>query len=97
MSDELTAPLAPAPADPPAPAAPATAAHHTEHEDHPWTIIIPDHPQRDESKTYVVSRKLMNAIVEQARGVVHDFFLGGADAYQDHHGGGLWVKDAQGW
>lgn len=95
MSDELTAPSPAAP--PPAAPAAAPAAHHTEHEDHPWTIIIPDHPKRDESKTYVVSRKLMTAIVDQTDGVMRDFFLGDATQFQDHHGGGLWVKDAEGW
>lgn len=99
MPDEVSAPPAPAPADPPAvpPATAATAGHHTEHEDHPWTILIPDHPKRDESGTYVAARKLMNAIVKEADGVVRDFFCGGATAFQDHHGGGLWVKDAEGW
>src|ERR1700761_6485721 len=80
---------------PQAAAGPA-ARLHTEHEDHPWTIQIPDHPKRSDSPTYVISRRLMNAIVNEASGVVHDFFLGPAP-YQDHHGGGLWVKDTQGW
>ena len=70
---------------------------HQEREDHPWAIQIPDHPKRADSPTYQVSRRLMNAIVKEATGVVPDFFLGGAKAYQDHHGGGLWVKDAEGW
>jgi hypothetical protein len=70
---------------------------HPEHEDHPWTIQIPDHPGRTDSPTYAVSRRLMNAIVSTCPGVVTDFFLGGAPAYQDHHGGGLWVKDETGW
>jgi Family of unknown function (DUF6424) len=68
---------------------------HTEHEEHPWEIRIPDHPQRTQSPTYVASRKLMNAIAQEA-GLVATF-LGGDAPYQDHHGGGLWVKDAAGW
>ena len=62
---------------------------HAEREDHPWAIRIPDHPQRADSPTYLISRRLMNAMVKEATGVVPDFFLGGAKAYQDHHGGGL--------
>jgi hypothetical protein len=97
MSDDLIATPAPESAAPPAtPPAPASAGH-TEHEDHPWTIDIPDHPKREDSKTYIVSRKLMNAIVKAASGVMHDFFCGEATAFQDHHGGGLWVQDADGW
>jgi hypothetical protein len=91
MSDESIAPPAPASADPP------TAAGHTEHEDYSWTIDIPDHPKRQDSDTYKVSRKLMNAIVKQASGVMHDFFCGESAEFQDHHGGGLWVKDGEGW
>jgi len=96
MSDDLIAPV-PAPAGPPGTPAPAAPAGHTEHEDDPWTIDIPDHPKRKDSKTYVTSRKLMNAIVKEVDGVVHDFFLGKSSAFQDHHGGGLWVKDVDGW
>jgi uncharacterized protein DUF6424 len=65
---------------------------HTEHEDHPWTINIPDHPKRTDSATYVISRKLMNNIVSE----VQKFYLG-EGPYQDHHGGGLWVMDDDGW
>jgi hypothetical protein len=28
---------------------------------------------------------------------IKDFFLGAKGPYQDHHGGGLWVKDQDGW
>ena len=66
---------------------------HTEHEDHPWTIDIPDHPGRTDSPTYVASRKLMNNIVSEAQ----PNFISPQGPYQDHHGGGLWVKDAHGW
>lgn len=68
-------------------------ALHTERESHPWEIYIPDHPKRTDSPTYVVSRKLMNNIVSE----VKDFYLGTETPYQDHHGGGLWVKDNDGW
>ncbi len=65
---------------------------HTESEDHPWQILIPDHPAREDTPEYVESRKVMN---EKARTVAG--FLYGAPPYQDHHGGGLWLKDDGGW
>lgn len=65
---------------------------HTEHEDHPWTIQIPDHEKRTESDEYEASRAAMNAM---AKGV-HDFEFG-ASPFEDHHGGGLWLKDDEGW
>ena len=81
------------------PACPVAAAQqgggHAEREDHPWEIHIPDHPQRTDSPTYVISRKLMNAIAREGNLIAA--FLGGEAPYQDHHGGGLWVKDESGW
>lgn len=71
----------------------AAADIHTEKESHPWEINIPDHPKRADSKIYRTSRKLMNKIMAE----VTDFYLGSAPPYQDHHGGGLWVKDDEGW
>jgi hypothetical protein len=65
---------------------------HTEHEHFPWTRRIPDHPPRQSSKAYVASRRLMNKLARS----VTDFFYG-ATPYEDHHGGGLWLKDADGW
>jgi len=72
---------------------PPSGGLHTQREDNPWEISIPDHPQRTDSPTYVISRKLMNDIVKE----VKDFYLGTETPYQDHHGGGLWVKDDAGW
>ena len=86
---------APAPTTAPKPGGQTAAAGtglHSEHEDMPWTINIPDHPGRKDSPEYVKSRALMN----QTATTVTDFFYGSAP-YQDHHGGGLWLKDAQGW
>jgi hypothetical protein len=86
-----------APRQPPAPRVVAAqqGSGHAEREDHPWEIHIPDHPKRTDSPTYVVSRKLMNAIAGDAGALAA--FLGGGAPYQDHHGGGLWVKDDEGW
>ena len=65
---------------------------HTQREDHPWEINIPDHAQRKDSPAYLVARKVMNGLVKP----IKDFYLGDGP-YQDHHGGGLWVKDEDGW
>jgi hypothetical protein len=65
---------------------------HPEHEDFPWVIAVVDHPPRTESAAYVRSRALMRKIVS----ATSDWMLAGSD-YQDHHGGSVWVKDAQGW
>lgn len=73
------------------PSGPGTGVH-PEHEDHPWTIEIPDHPPRTDSAEYVASRKAMNSMAKS----VADLLYGGAP-YQDHHGGGLWLKDDLGW
>lgn len=68
------------------------AGEHAEHEDEPWTIEIPDHPKRSDSPEYVKSRATMNRIARTVDG----FYYGDAP-FQDHHGGGLWLKDADGW
>lgn len=69
-----------------------TNGTHSEHEDFPWTRRIPDHPPRKESSMYRASRKRMNEIA----GSIDDFVYGDPD-YEDHHGGGLWLKDEDGW
>src|SRR5438105_9286396 len=74
------------------PAADAPDADHTEREDHPWERNIPPHPPRKDSPDYVRARKMM---VNQAKSVA-GFFYGEAP-FEDHHGGGLWLKDADGW
>jgi Family of unknown function (DUF6424) len=65
---------------------------HTESETHPWTVDIPDHPARQDSPEYVAARKKMNEMAGQATGLIY-----GPGPYQDHHGGALWLQDAQGW
>jgi hypothetical protein len=65
---------------------------HPEHESHPWTIEIPDHPRRTDSPEYIASRRRMNKLAKALPA-----FLYGTAPYQDHHGGGLWLKDADGW
>ena len=65
---------------------------HTEHEDQPWTINIPGHPQRTDSAEYVRSRQAMNDMASHISTMIY-----GQPPYDDHHGGGLWLKDDQGW
>lgn len=65
---------------------------HTRREELPWEINVPDHPERTNSPGYRRSRKLMIRIVQTTQP-----WPLGDQPYQDHHGGGIWVKDAQGW
>ena len=65
---------------------------HPEKEDHPWVIAVVDHPQRTDSPAYTHSCALMHRLVATTT----DWVLSG-DAYEDHHGGSVWVKDQQGW
>jgi hypothetical protein len=71
---------------------PGAGGVHTEHEDRPWTIDIPDHARRSDSPEYVAARRRMNEIAC----ALADFFYGDKP-FQDHHGGGLWLKDDEGW
>jgi Family of unknown function (DUF6424) len=65
---------------------------HSESEGHPWSINVPDHPQRADSPEYVAARTKMNQIATGTTGLFY-----GSPPFQDHHGGALWLKDAQGW
>jgi len=65
---------------------------HTESETHGWTIDVPNHPTRQDSPEYVAARQKMNEIAGQATGLIY-----GPGPFQDHHGGALWLQDAQGW
>jgi len=65
---------------------------HPEHEDMPWTIDIPGHAQRTDSPEYTKSRQTMNDMASGVSALIY-----GQGPYEDHHGGGLWLKDAQGW
>jgi Family of unknown function (DUF6424) len=70
----------------------ASAGDHSEHEDQAWTINIPGHPVRSDSPEYVRSRTTLVQMAGQTSGLLY-----GQGPYEDHHGGGLWLKDAQGW
>jgi hypothetical protein len=65
---------------------------HTESEAHQWTIDVAGHPTRTDSAEYVAARQKMNDIAGQATGLIY-----GPGPFEDHHGGALWLQDAQGW
>jgi len=65
---------------------------HAASENFPWTIAVVDHPPRKETAAYGRSHRLMIKLVA----TIPDWILAG-DAYEDHHGGAVWVKDATGW
>jgi len=65
---------------------------HTEEEQLKWEINIPGHAPRSDSPEYKKSRKRMHDMLA----TVADPFLG-PEPVEDHHGGGLWLKDADGW
>jgi hypothetical protein len=69
-----------------------TPGTHPEHEDRPWTIQIPDHHKRTETAEYKQARKVMRQLVDSVEG-----FAYGEEPVEDHHGGGLWLKDDAGW
>src|SRR6266540_4274247 len=74
---------------------------HTESETHPWTRIIPNHPKRKDTPTYIASRDRMNKLVRTVSGFLYEtkdaIDKAGHKHYEDHHGGGLWLKDEEGW
>jgi hypothetical protein len=70
----------------------SAAGDHSEHEDQAWTINIPGHPVRSDSPEYVRSRATLVQMAGQTSGLLY-----GQGPFEDHHGGGLWLKDAQGW
>jgi hypothetical protein len=59
---------------------------------YPYSRNIPVHPPRTDSPEYVKSRATMHELVD----TIDDFFYG-TEPYEDHHGGGLWLKDQDGW
>lgn len=74
------------------PVVPGPAQDHQEREDQPWTINVPGHAVRTDSPEYVRSRSIMNTMATGVSSLMY-----GQAPYEDHHGGGLWLKDSQGW
>ncbi|TMQ04993.1 MAG: hypothetical protein E6J90_50170 [Deltaproteobacteria bacterium] len=58
----------------------------------PITYYTAGHPPRKDSAYYVKSRKALH----QIHGTLEQPFFG-PEPIQDHHGGGLWVYDDEGW
>jgi hypothetical protein len=58
----------------------------------PITYYTAGHPPRKDSAYYVRSRKALHQIL----GTLNQPFFG-PEPIQDHHGGGLWVYDDEGW
>ncbi|GAA2272010.1 MULTISPECIES: DUF6424 family protein [Kitasatospora] len=65
---------------------------HTEAEKLGWTINIPGHPPRTDSPEYDAARTELHKLV----GTLAQPFYG-PEPVEDHHGGGLWLKDDDGW
>src|ERR1700760_2054593 len=87
------------------PAGPLSGPHgtHFEYEDVPWEVEIPDHEPRKDSELYVKSRLALQNITKDAGAQRFMYPLLSSknqksrDGYQDHHGGGMWVVDDDGW
>jgi len=84
----------PAGAEPVGSAPLALQGQHTEGESDPWTINIPDHAARTESRDFVASKNLAHKILA-ALGLDGQFY--GTAVIQMHHGGSLWLFDNAGW
>lgn len=67
-------------------------AEHVEHEADPWSIAIPDHPERTESAEFRAAKAVAHKILATLKAEPY-----GAGPWQMHHGGSLWTFDGQGW
>ncbi|MET9901205.1 DUF6424 family protein [Streptomyces sp. NPDC006446] len=71
----------------------------TESENHPWKIQLVDHSPRFESKFFRAAKKVAHKILAEMS--EDDLPYGpqpsGAEHWEMHHGGSLWVKGAGGW
>ncbi len=65
---------------------------HVIHAGQPITYYTAGHPPRTDSAYYIRSRKALHQIV----GTLSQPFFG-PEPVDDHHGGGLWVYDDEGW
>jgi Family of unknown function (DUF6424) len=71
---------------------------HQQSEDVPWAIAIPGHEPRTDSPEYVQSRAALKAVTADpsAQRFLYPLIKDSKDSYQDHHGGGMWVHDDEG-
>lgn len=65
---------------------------HVEHEDDPWSIRIPDHPERIESAEFRAAKSVAHKILATLARQPY-----GPGPWQMHHGGSLWTFDGDGW
>lgn len=65
---------------------------HIEHESHPWSIAIPDHPERTESPEFHAAKAAAHRILASLDGYPY-----GPGPWQMHHGGSLWTYDGSRW
>ncbi|MFI5686892.1 DUF6424 family protein [Streptomyces sp. NPDC051636] len=70
-----------------------------ESENHPWKIRLVDHPPRFESAFFRAAKRVAKKILGEMAD--EDLPYGprpaGAEHWEMHHGGSLWVKGARGW
>ncbi|MFF4213067.1 DUF6424 family protein [Streptomyces sp. NPDC001796] len=70
-----------------------------ESEDHPWKIRLVDHPPRYESPYFRTAKKIAQKLLADMRD--SDLPYGprpaGAEHWEMHHGGSLWVKGPSSW
>ena len=66
-------------------------------EDNPWGIHYANHEPRADSPLYTRSKKLLIKIARSTSKGGGPAWFYGADPWEDHHGGGLWVHDGAGW
>jgi hypothetical protein len=78
-------------------AAGSAAGIHTLKEDNPWEIDYAGHEPRADSPLYVKSRKLLTEIANSTSAHGGPEWFYGPGPWEDHHGGGLWVHDGNGW
>jgi len=67
---------------------------HTQGETDPWTINIPDHAKRQQSRDFAAAKRLALKILATL-GLSGQFY--GTAVIQMHHGGSLWLFDDAGW
>jgi hypothetical protein len=68
------------------------ANDHVTRAGQPLTYYTAGHPARSDSPEYIHARKALHQIV----GTLAERFYGD-EPVQDHHGGGLWIYDGEGW
>ncbi|HYL22980.1 MAG TPA: DUF6424 family protein [Burkholderiales bacterium] len=70
---------------------------HILKEDNPWAIDYAGHEPRADSPLYVKSRKMLTEIAKSTSANAGPAWFYGPDPWEDHHGGGLWIHDGNGW